>query len=153
MKTVFDKPIQEELAGRIRQLDNNSQRNWGKMTVYQMVKHCSNWSEWILGIGNYKDHVYKQDFLGKIFGRMALKSNIKEGKQMARNMPAGPFAIKKTQQGDLEMEKARWLRLITQFETYSNDRFIHDFFGRMSKEQIGIFAYQHFDHHLRQFGV
>jgi hypothetical protein len=38
-------------------------------------------------------------------------------------------------------------------KNYSNEDFIHDFFGKMTKEQIGVFAYKHTDHHLRQFGV
>ncbi|MFC7522372.1 DUF1569 domain-containing protein [Parapedobacter sp. GCM10030251] len=153
MKTVFDKSIQDELADRVRLLKENSHRNWGKMTAYQMAKHCNNWSEWVLGVGSYANHVYKQDFLGKLFGKAALKSNVKDDRPMGKNMPAGIHVIKKTETGDLEVEKARWLRLITEYDRFRNDRFIHDFFGKMTKEQIGIFAYKHFDHHLRQFGI
>jgi hypothetical protein len=39
------------------------------------------------------------------------------------------------------------------YANYSNPGFVHDFFGKMTDEQIGIFAYKHADHHLRQFGV
>ncbi|WP_448634870.1 DUF1569 domain-containing protein [Pedobacter panaciterrae] len=45
------------------------------------------------------------------------------------------------------------MNLIADFENFSNDKFIHDFFGKMTREQIGIFVYKHSDHHLRQFNV
>lgn len=33
-----------------------------------------------------------------------------------------------------------------------NPAYLHDFFGKMTREQIGIFAFKLMDHHLRQFG-
>ena len=55
--------------------------------------------------------------------------------------------------GDIESEKKKWISLIEGYENYSNPGFIHDFFGKMTKEQIGILAYKHTDHHLRQFNA
>jgi hypothetical protein len=82
---------------------------------------------------------------------MALKSMVKD-EPMKPNMPAGAgFAVRDTD-GDVEADKARWAGLIEGHAWYSNPRFIHDFFGRMTEEQIGILAYKHSDHHLRQFG-
>ena len=43
---------------------------WGKMNIYQMIKHCTIWDEWILGKNN---PIYKQEFFGLIFGKLALK--------------------------------------------------------------------------------
>jgi hypothetical protein len=123
---------------------------WGKMNVYQMSKHCTIWNEWVLG---NKGIVYKQDFLGKIFGKMALKSNTKDDQPIGKNMPAGKaFTVKETVTNLLSL-KLIWTEQINCFGNFSNDEFIHDFFGKMTKEQIGIFAYKHNDHHLRQFNV
>jgi len=152
MKTVFDKTVRNELLNRVQQLHGNSKAQWGKMDVVQMARHCNKWNSWVLGKGNYRNHVYKQDLLGKIFGQMALRSNTKNEKPMGKNMPAGAFVIKQTG-GNLETEKAQWAQLVGEYAHYANDRFVHDFFGKMSKEQIGIFAYKHLDHHLRQFGA
>lgn len=149
MKTMFDKATRAELTARVNALDETSTPLWGKMDVYQMAKHCNIWNEWILGKNN---PVYKQEFLGKIFGKMALKSNTKDDKPIGKNMPAGVFAVK-GKESDLASKKAYWTQLIAGYENYSNEDFIHDFFGKMTKEQIGIFAYKHADHHLRQFGV
>lgn len=50
-------------------------------------------------------------------------------------------------------EELIWAEQIKSYKNYSNDNFIHDFFGKMTKEQIGVFAFKHNDHHLRQFNV
>ena len=75
MKTVFNSAIRNELMSRINSLNENSKPLWGKMTLFQMTTHCTIWNEWVLG---KKDFVYKQDLLGKVFGKMALKSNTKD---------------------------------------------------------------------------
>ncbi len=150
MKTIFDKSTRDELVQRINSLNEDNKSVWGKMNVYQMSKHCTIWNEWVLG---KKDTVYKQDFLGKIFGKIALNSNTKDDKPIGKNMPAGkPFTVKETV-GNLPSLKLIWTEQINSYENFSNDEFIHDFFGKMTKEQIGIFAYKHNDHHLRQFNV
>jgi len=150
MKSIFDKQTRDEIIDRINSLNENSKAQWGKMNVYQMAKHCTIWNEWVLG-KNYL--VYKQEFLGKIFGKMALKSNIKDENPLSKNMPAGKAFTVKDTDGNVEVQKKKWVDLVAEYEQYSNDDFIHDFFGRMTKEQIGVFAYKHSDHHLRQFGA
>ena len=150
MKTIFDKSTRDELVQRTKLLDENKKPVWGKMNVNQMTKHCTTWNEWVLGT---KDFVYKQDFFGKIFCKIALKSNIKDNKPIGKNMPAGKVFTVKGKVEDLTTLKPIWVEEIKSYENYSNDNFIHDFFGRMTKEQIGVFAFKHNDHHLRQFSV
>lgn len=149
MKTVFDKSVREELIDRINALNKNSKGQWGKMNAYQMAKHCTIWDEWVLGIHNPK---YTHDFLGRIFGKMALKSTVKDDRPLKKGMPAGRGFVIKDKQGDVELQKKIWMERIAAYEHYSNPAFIHGFFGKMSVDQIGIFAYKHSDHHLRQFG-
>jgi hypothetical protein len=84
---------------------------------------------------------------------MALKNNTKDDKPISKNMPAGKAFTVKEKEGDLKIQKAIWTNQIIGYENFSNDEFIHDFFGKMTKEQIGVFAYKHNDHHLRQFNV
>jgi hypothetical protein len=147
MKTIFDNTTQAELIDRINKLDENSKAEWGKMTVYQMLKHCSLWEEMILG-----KQKYKQIFMGRIFGKMALKGMLKDDAPVKRNMPTVPgFAITGT--GDPIAEKAKWISLMKEHAHTENPDFVHPFFGKMNKEQVGLFAYKHIDHHLRQFGV
>lgn len=153
MKTVYDQSVRDELLQRVQLLNENSRANWGKMNVFQMVKHCNIWNEWVLGKGFFTDYEYRQDLLGKIFGKWGLRSNTKDEQPISKNMPAGKMFFTKDKEGHLEAEKALWIRFIAEYERFSNPNFIHDFFGKMSDEQIGLFVYKHFDHHLRQFVV
>lgn len=150
MKTISDNATREELISRINSLTKMHTAQWGKMNVYQMTKHCTVWNNWVLGKTN---HTYKQEFLGRIFGKMALKSSVKDDRPMKKNMPAGRGFTKKEKDGDIELQKRIWIEQITEYEHFSNPNFIHDFFGKMKIDEIGIFAYKHFDHHLRQFNV
>ena len=75
MRTIFDKETRDELIARINSLNENSKPLWGKMNLYQMTKHNTYWNGWILGEDH---HTYKQDFIGKVFGKIALKRMIKD---------------------------------------------------------------------------
>jgi len=150
MKTIFDPAVRDELTIRVKALDENNQAIWGKMNVYQMARHCNIWHEWVLGKNS---PVYKQEWLGKVFGKMALRSNTKDDKPLGKGMPAGKAFTVKQKEGDLDAEKRTLMNLIADYEHFSNEQFLHDFFGKMTREQIGVFAYKHSDHHLRQFNV
>jgi hypothetical protein len=148
MKTIFDQTTRSELINRINALNENSTAQWGKMNIYQMLKHCTLWEEWMSGKNQPK---YKQAFIGRVFGKMALRSVLKDEAPLRRNTPTTPDLIIKEKTGDIASEKLKWVSSIEAYEHYSNPGFIHDFFGKMTVEQIGYFVYKHTDHHLRQF--
>ena len=150
IKTIFDPSNQHELIQRVNLLKEDQKPLWGKMNVFQMLKHNTYWNGWILG---NDAHTYKQEFLGRIFGKIALKRMIRDGKPFDKNIPTSSQFKPKESYGDLEAEKGYWISLIKAYENYNNPNFVHDFFGKMTKEQIGILVYKHTDHHLRQFGV
>ncbi len=109
-----------------------------------MLKHCSQWDEMALG-----KRKYKQSFIGKLFGKMALKDMMKD-EPIKKNLPTVPsFKIK--EDVDFAEEKKKWIKLLEEYQYFSNDGFMHPFFGLMTKEQTGYMAYKHIDHHLRQF--
>jgi len=145
MKTIFDKTTRDALIARINTLTENSTAQWGKMNVYQMLKHCTLWEEWI---ASNKKH--KQQFIGRLFGKMALKNVLKDDAPLRRNTPTLP-ELRIKDNGDVESEKKKWIALIKQNAHFSNPDFVHSFFGKMTKEQVGQMAYKHTDHHLRQF--
>ncbi|SEW21951.1 DUF1569 domain-containing protein [Chitinophaga arvensicola] len=150
MKTIFDPAAREAFMGRINLLTKDHTAQWGKMSVYQMAKHCTIWNNWILGT---KHGVYKQGLLGLIFGQWALKGIVKNDDPMKKNMPSGNAFLTKEKEGDLAFQKKTWIEQVSQYEHFSNPAFIHDFFGKMDTDEIGILVYKHFDHHLRQFNV
>lgn len=146
MKTTLDTQTARELTDRINKLDENSRPQWGKMSVYQMLRHCTMWEEMLL-----EKQMYKQSFLGKVFGKIALKDMLGE-KPLKQGMPTVP-SFKITGGGDAVAEKRKWIALIAEHEGRTNTGFVHPFFGQLTAEQAGQMAYKHADHHLRQFGV
>ena len=146
MKTIFDKTIIEELVQRIEILKAKSQAQWGKMNAYPMLKHCTMSEEMFQG-----KKTYKRLFIGRLFGKMALNGILKDEEPMKQNSPTHP-EMKITGTGNFENEKAKWIELLQAYSTFSNLDFIHPFFGKMTKDEIGKYVYKHTDHHLRQFG-
>jgi hypothetical protein len=149
VKTILDGTTRNELIGRIQSLRKDSPRQWGKMNVYQMTTHCVVWNRWVLGVDN--EIPYRQTFLGRLIGKFVLGNNTKNDKPLSKGVPAGSDFIVKRHSGNLEGQKAALVELIERYENYYNPAFIHDFFGEMTTEEIGVFAYKHMDHHLRQF--
>jgi len=146
MKTIFDQSTRDEMIRRIQAIDEHSSARWGKMSVSQMLKHCSQWDEMAQGKTRYR-----QSLIGRLFGKMALRDMLKDEK-MKRNLPTVPsFVIRGS--SDVETEKKKWIQLMHQYADYPTDGFIHPFFGAISKENTGYLVYKHADHHLRQFGV
>ena len=146
MKSIFDKATREELINRINSLNESKTAQWGKMNLYQMLKHCRLWEEMMQSKINLK-----RAFVGRVFGRIALKTVLGNANPLKRNTPTVPSLIIKERGGDVEAEKKRWISNIEKYSGFDNDNFQHVFFGKMTKEQIGYMAYKHADHHLRQF--
>jgi hypothetical protein len=147
MKSVLNKPDRDELINRINSLNENSTRQWGQMNVYQMLRHGVLCDELFLG----KRH-HKRSFMGRLFGKAGLKNLLREDKPFPRSAPTSNAFKIKEDSGDIESEKKKWIELIESYENFPGD-YIHWFFGKMSKEQLGQFVYKHNDHHLRQFGA
>lgn len=146
MKTIFDLKIVAELVGRINSLEANSQAQWGKMDAYQMLRHCTLSEDMFQG-----KKACKRLLIEKLFGSMVLKGILKNENPMKKNQPTHP-EMKITGTGNFENEQVKWVELLQEYTSFSNNNFIHPFFGNMTKEQIGNYVYKHTDHHLRQFG-
>ena len=150
MKTVYDEATRDGLIARINTLKEDGTALWGKMNVTQMMGHMIVWNEWVLG---KNDLPHKQGILGKLIGRWMLKKDTKDDTPMSKGMPAGKGFIVNEPKRNFTAQKGLWIDLLREYESYGKPYFLHDFYGKMTKEQLGIFAYKHTDHHLRQFGV
>lgn len=146
MKSVFDKTTRDKLIGRIDSFNENRIAKWGKMNVYQILKHCTVCEEMYLG-----KKKYKRAFIGRLFGKRGLKNLLKDETPLKPDSPTGAdFKIKETS-GDIFAEKQKWITLIHEYANYSDTDFEHWFFGKMTKDHVGKFVYKHDDHQLRQF--
>lgn len=147
MKTIYDPQIKMELLRRIDLIHEHSNRQWGKMNAFQMVRHCALWEEMALG-----KKLYKRALLGRIFGKMALNSLTKDERPLSKGSPTIPDLVIKGN-GDIAAEKLRWKSLIEEHANHPELAHLHPFFGHVTGQQSGQLAYKHADHHLRQFGV
>jgi hypothetical protein len=146
MKTIFDKTTREELIVRINTLSENSKAQWGKMNVYQMLKHCTLYEEMLL-----EKITFKRIFIGRLVGKLALKELIGDDSPVKRNLSTIPEMRVKEEKGDIVAEKEHWIALINEHANCSNTEYMHAFAGKVTREQSGYLAYKHTDHHLRQF--
>lgn len=146
MNTIMDHQIRHQLIERINSLSTDDAAFWGKMNVYQMLKHCAVFEEMALGRKRYK-----QAFIGRLFGRFALKSFLKDT-PLRHNTPTVPEFRITEKTGDMDTARQNWIALIEEYANFQPYDFIHPFFGRLTTAQIGILSYKHSDHHLRQFG-
>ncbi len=147
MKTIFDTQVRKALIERITQLNTNKVSQWGKMNIYQMINHCILWDEMA-----QSKRVHKRTLLGKLFGKMALLEFVGDESPFRKNVPTiSELKIKETN-GDIDELKENWIHSIEAYKD-CEATFVHPFFGNLNKDQLGVLAYKHNDHHLRQFGV
>ena len=149
MENLFQSAVAEKISERMEKLQPETKPLWGKMNVSQMLAHCKVPLEVSLG-----QKQLKQTLLGILFGKMVKKQMLKP-EPMKKNLPTVPdFVVKYSP--DFYLEKQQLEVLIRKFVATNPDEIVarpHPFFGKMTKEQLGLFVYKHADHHLRQFGV
>jgi hypothetical protein len=149
MKDFFQPDTLSEITSRINKLTNETPAQWGKMNASQMLAHCSEALK--SAVGKEK---HPRAFIGRIFGKMALKQ-FTGGKPFKKNLPtAKQFLI--SSQREFDQEKKNLITLAEQFSKggpTSVSEHPHPFFGKMTHEQWNKLMYKHLDHHLQQFGV
>jgi len=149
MKNLHDPDLVLSLHTRLGALRTDSPRQWGTMTVQQMLAHCVLGAEMALG-----DRTPPRIFVGRLIGPLIKRRILRDDKPMMRNAPTAPSLVV-TDQPELDAERTRLHGLIDRFASgpAACTTQPHPFFGTMTPDEWGILAYKHLDHHLRQFGV
>jgi hypothetical protein len=149
MNSIFDKAETAKISGRINSLTPKSKAIWGKMTVEQMLQHCTLASDVAFGKQDLKIN-----FTLKLLAKM-LKKKVFYGGEMRKNSPtAKEFIV--TEILDLETTKANLIANFSRFSTEGKSAIQtmnHPFWGKMTYEDWDALLWKHTDHHLRQFGV
>ena len=148
MPTLFDKQTQDELLARVGKLSAASQRQWGKMSVSQMLKHMI--IAFSVPIGKIQVPKDKLYFLSaNPFARwMMIKAITKWPKNL---ITAESFMVK--EDPEFEATKKEFLAVFNEFLKADKFDGRHPVFGVMSKELWGEAMSIHLNHHLEQFGV
>ncbi|MFC0561521.1 DUF1569 domain-containing protein [Halalkalibacter alkalisediminis] len=149
MKNIFNPLYSEEILNRIDKLNSNAKQQWGKMSVAQMLAHCSFFQD--IAMGN---SFPARDWLGRLIGGF-VKPIFYNDKPLAQNMSTIP-TILIVEEKEFETEKKKLKQKIITFQNNGPEKCTihpHPFFGKLTTEQWGKGIYKHLDHHLKQFGV
>ncbi|MES2703663.1 MAG: DUF1569 domain-containing protein [Bacteroidota bacterium] len=147
MRSLHDTAVLNEFTTRINALKPDAPRQWGKMTVAQMMAHCSAALENNMATGNQK-----QGLIGWLIGGM-IKKKVVSDQPFKQGSPTAPAFIIKDER-DFKKEQQRLVSLVTRLSTGGpTPDGVHMFFGKMSSDEWNTLNYKHLDHHLRQFGV
>ncbi len=150
MKNVFDSGDVQEILDRINQLTPKTQPQWGKMTVGQMLAHCSVPYDMAL-----TDKYPRPNFLFRFMAKLFAKSIVVGPKPYPKNSRTAPeFII--TDPRVFADEKERLIENIKKVQELGGDHFDQKAslsFGPLSTAEWNTLFYKHLDHHLRQFGV
>jgi len=151
MKNVFDSTDVAEIIQRINQLTPDSPALWGKMSVSQMLAHCSVTYEFIFEPEKHK----KPNAFMKFILKLLVKPKVVNEIPYKPNNPTAPAFVIKSDK-NFEFEKKRLIVFIEKTKTIGSD-FFDDLeshsFGKLTKQEWNNMFYKHLDHHLNQFGV
>ncbi|WP_299101470.1 DUF1569 domain-containing protein [uncultured Winogradskyella sp.] len=150
MKNIFDKAVTDEVIERINKLSPETQPNWGKMSVDQMLAHCSVTYEL-----DFEDKHPKPKGLMKWVLKTFIKKVVVSEKPYKKNSRTAPeFII--TSEKEFNTEKERLTGYITKVQALGSNHYdqkeSHSF-GKLSVTEWNNMFYKHLDHHLTQFGV
>lgn len=149
MNSLFDEDHANQILRRIKQLRPDSQQNWGKMNVAQMLAHCSSFQDIATG-----SSTASRSWLGVLIGRM-VKPVFYNDKPLPQNMSTIPTIIIADNR-EFEKEKEILIQKIISFQKSGPEictKKPHPFFGKLSPDEWGKGLYKHLDHHLKQFSV
>lgn len=108
MKNLFDTDTHAAIINRLNTLTPNTQRQWGKMNVAQMLAHCK--EAFTVPLSDKK---MPRSILGILVGWM-IKSKLYNGDPWKRNLPTAPNFIIKDER-DFEKEKQELIAMINRF--------------------------------------
>ena len=147
VKNLFDPSVKQEIIERINKLTAQTQRQWGKMNVSQMLAHVQMPIRIAFGT-----HQPKGSFLLRLIGPL-FKSKLWDENPYKRSLPTDPTFIMTNSEKEFESEKSALLELIDIFSEEGLVSEKHPVFGKLTKDNWSKATWKHLDHHLKQFGV
>lgn len=147
---IFTAEVTDKMLERIDSLTPETQANWGKMNVAQMLAHCSVTYEFI-----FTDKYPKPAFMMRLVLKLFVKSLVVGAKPYKRSNPTAPaFIISDERVFDDEKQKLKaYLQQVQELGADYFDGKESLSFGKLKKEEWNTMFYKHLDYHLGQFGV
>jgi hypothetical protein len=149
---LFNPETAQHFISRVNQLTPNTQAQWGKMNVAQMLAHCCAGLEKSM---SKEPPTAKRTLMSRILGPL-FKGMLTNPNPYKPGTPTSPEFVMVNTEKDFETEKKRLLHLI---ETFSKGgpavvtQYPHAFFGKLTTDEWNKGQCKHLNHHLSQFGV
>ncbi len=147
MKSLFEKSAVDEVLERAEKITPQTQRQWGKMNVDQMLAHCS------AGLDMASGRVTpSRGFMARLMGGF-FKDLYSNDKPFEKNSPT---SLTIGTNLDFAKEKQHLKETVVRFSQSGLSGVTsqpHPFFGKLTPEAWGKGMYKHIDHHLKQFGI
>ncbi|HET9425778.1 MAG TPA: hypothetical protein VFO55_10435 [Gemmatimonadaceae bacterium] len=146
MPRIHDPAFRASIERRLASLTPASPRQWGTMSVDQMLRHVNIALE--SALGRVAVARLRVPLPGFILKWMVLYLPWPRGSPTAPEFIAGD-------RYDFEAERARCLALVNEVagRSLSGEWPYHHTFGRISGAEASALQAKHLDHHLRQFGA
>lgn len=151
MRTVGKPAVLDELTRRVRSVQLDSPRQWGKMNVQQMLSHLARSMEWVLISGGDEQPAW-DGRPSRLIKFIAFRVPLPWPRGIPN--PNDPASVDVSAE---ELESLR-LRVIEALEGMSRWEASdvapsHPAFGPLTTWEWRRWAFKHADHHLKQFGA
>ncbi|WP_407525357.1 DUF1569 domain-containing protein [Lacibacter sp. MH-610] len=147
---IFNPGNYHQILTRIHTLTASSPRQWGTLSIEQMLEHCSIQLKMALGIipdsSKAGPAIFRTAF-GRWMGLYAFPWPKGSATPPVMNMQTNGAVT-----GSFENERNQLLSLLEKVQQ-KNFFHPHQFFGTMNKKDWGRLIWKHLDHHLRQFNA
>lgn len=151
MKRLDDPEAREDILHRLRKVEPDSRRHWGKMTAPQMICHLHDAFKVYAGdkpVGLQGSAVQRL-----VLKWVAIKLPLPWPKGF-KTMPEIDQELAGAKPSDFKKDKKELRDSIERFSrSAGSDRPEHPIFGRLTEQEWMRLGYLHADHHLRQFGA
>jgi hypothetical protein len=149
-KNLLQPESKEEIIMRINKLTAQSQREWGKMNVNQMLYHTAAGLKMAYG---EITSAPKGNWLSKKLMRYVIfNTDMPTPKGKAETFPEVNTVALGIHPPDFNIEKNKLIDMVKNFPSKPLHP-VSALLGDMTKENWARLHYTHLDHHLKQFGV
>jgi len=147
MATIWDPAVRAGLVRRAGSLTPAHTARWGTFSVAAMVAHLNDAT--LMALDELPVKAKAPPFLRLAPVRYLLIHVL----PMPKGAPTAPELLARSESAELAGEVATFTRLMDRLRAASTLAARHPAFGPMTRDDWGVLAHKHIDHHLRQFGA
>ena len=146
---IFHSGDYDQIRQRIQALAPDQPRKWGKMTLDQMLAHCS--MQLKHGLGQETPIPVEGPFYFRTWPAIKFALYYMPWKPGLPTASTMNMVKQGVEPESLEAEKKQLIDLLEQVQS-NRDLGPHPLFGPLNEKDWGRLIWKHLDHHLRQFG-